>query len=118
MVQGQRRFPGRIHESRAYGSLTHENRAHENRAGDQTSPNAASPPDVHNNICVGPAQIAVEYIVDMAEQLSLMARGQRLEMLAYLLDMARLEAESVLARQAPALSSAPARGDVQGRFEI
>lgn len=63
--------------------------------------------------------MAVEYIVDMTEQLTLMARAQRLDMLAYLLDMARLEAEGALTQpQAAPLSPVPPRGEVQGYFEV
>jgi len=48
---------------------------------------------------------AAHYIAEMSEELAKMATARRLDMLAYLLDMARLEAEAAMngtAREAPA----------------
>lgn len=62
--------------------------------------------------------MAAEYIAEMSEQLTLMARAQKLEMLAYLLDMARLEAEAIMAVRASVESPVHSPGTMQGHFKI
>ena len=49
-------------------------------------------------ICDEPAALAA-YVVDLAGSLARMARRQRLRTLGFLLDMAQLEAQSVLRRR-------------------
>jgi hypothetical protein len=60
----------------------------------------------------GDAVRSADYIADLTKELAMIARGSRLDMLAYLLDIAHLEASERAGRQASAAPqlARPARG--------
>jgi len=53
-----------------------------------------SAPEVDDPAGVGHARAVAEYLTDMIAQLERMARGAGLDLLTYLLSMARVEAEA------------------------
>ena len=130
MPHGQRRFPRNVaasemadHVSGAATSRSpvrpnsDKKSASQKQLAAQTADSARGP-DPSHHIYVSPAQMAAEYIAEMSEQLTLMARAQKLEMLAYLLDMARLEAEAIMAVRASVEPPVHSPGTMQGHFKI
>lgn len=68
-----------------------------------SSPRSACPPD--RSAVEVSLRDTLDYLRSILSELSVIARRQRLDMLAYLIEMARVEATDALARE-----NAPARG--------